>query len=123
MVPRYPRGTASRVLSVAAIVSRPPDSPAPPDLPVVTPAAPVPVYDCHVIISGPDAEGRLTGRVTTLPGLTATARSERELLIQLVREFQKALQRYRSEGRPIPEIERPDAPGPGERQRWVPVHL
>lgn len=95
----------------------------PPDLPVVTPPQPLPVYNCRVIVSGPDEEGRLTGRVTTLPGIAASARTERELLMQLVGEFKQALLRYRAEGRPVPWNLHPEPPREGERQRWIPVHL
>jgi hypothetical protein len=107
-----------------------PDRPAPlsqggstPDLPVVTPPQPVPVYDCRVIVSGPDAQGRLFGRVTNLPGLSTSARTERELLTQLVQQFKQTLMRYRSEGQPVPWNPHPEHPREGERQRWIPVHL
>lgn len=93
------------------------------DLPVVSPPDPVPVYDCHVILSGPDAHGRLTGRVTTLPGLQAAAASERALLTELVRQFKQVLVDCRTAGRPVPWIAHPDAPRGDERQRWIPVHL
>lgn len=95
----------------------------PTDLPVVTPPQPAPVYDCHVVFSGPDAEGALHGRVTNLPDITATARSERELLTQLVKRFKSELQRYRTEGIEVPWRPRPITLETGERQRWIPVHL
>jgi hypothetical protein len=93
------------------------------DLPVVTPAEPVPVYDCHVIFSGPDAEGRLHGRVTNLPDLSANARSERELLTQLVRRFKQTITQCRTEGREVPWLRDRVRPAVGEHQRWIPVHL
>jgi predicted RNase H-like HicB family nuclease len=94
-------------------------------LPVVTPPAAVPVYDCHIILEGPDADGVWSGRVTNLPDIVATAKSERELLRRLVDLFQQQLRRLRWDGVEIPwnrEAARP-APAPGQRQRWVPVHL
>jgi hypothetical protein len=32
---------------------------------------PVPVYDCHVILSPPDASGKIHGRVSSLPEIAA----------------------------------------------------
>ena len=93
------------------------------DLPVVTPPQPVPVYDCHVVFSGPDDAGVLHGQVTNLPDIQATAKSERELLTQLVKRFKAELERYRTEGLEVPWRQRPVTLAPGERQRWIPVHL
>lgn len=92
-------------------------------LPVVTPPQPVPVYDCRVYVCGPDSEGQLHGRVANLAGLTASARGERELLTQLVRDFKWQLVERRSRGETVEWIEPIPAPEPGERQRWIPVHL
>lgn len=103
--------------------ARPSPLGSPPDLPVLTPPQPIPVYDCRVIVCGPDGEGRLIGRVTTLPGLSASARTERELLTQLVEQFKQVLRQYRAEGRPVPWNPHPEPPREGERQRWIPVHL
>jgi hypothetical protein len=100
-----------------------PPSRHPPGLSVVNGVEPVPVYDCHVILSGPDAAGLLHGRVTNLPGLTASARTERDLLRKLVTDFKAALISYREQGQPVPWIEGRAIPQPGESQRWIPVHL
>jgi len=81
------------------------------------------VYDCHVVLSGPDADGLLRGRVTTLAGVEAAARSERELLTRLVQQFKQTLTQCREQGRPPPWTTETVKPGPGERQRWIPVHL
>ncbi len=83
---------------------------------------PVPVYDCHVILSSPDSEGLIHARVSILPEITACGRSERAILQQVVRDFKAALMRYREAGEPIPWATAVQ-PGPGETQRWVPVHL
>ncbi|MFV0444616.1 MAG: hypothetical protein ACK5Q5_13685 [Planctomycetaceae bacterium] len=93
------------------------------DLPVLTPVEPVPVYSCHVILSGPDADGGLQGRVTNLPGISARARSERDLLTQLVRQFQNQVRDLRTAGQEVPWNTEPQRPSDGERQRWIPVHL
>lgn len=94
-----------------------------PILPVVTPPQPVPVYDCRVYLRGPDAEGWLQGRVANLPGIAGRARGERELLTQLVRDFKWQLIERRSKGETVPWVEPLPAPEPGEKQRWIPVHL
>jgi hypothetical protein len=84
---------------------------------------PVPVYDCHVLLSPPDRAGMIHARVSTLPEITASGRVEREVLQQIVRDFKAALVRYRSSGQPVPWAIQPDTPRPGESQRWIPVHL
>lgn len=93
------------------------------DLPIADGGTlPVPVYDCHVILSAPDADGVMSARVSTLPEITACGRSERDILQTLVKEFKAALIRYRNDGTEIPWQE-PAKPQPGETQRWIPVHL
>lgn len=82
----------------------------------------VPVYDCHVLVRGPDAEGLLHGRVANLPGITATARDERHLLQQIVKSFKSELVKFQTSGQAIPWT--PGDPRQAdERQRWIPVHL
>lgn len=83
---------------------------------------PVPVYDCHVILSDPDEEGVICGRVTTLPEITACGKTERAVLQRIVADFKSALIRYREGGEAIPWQEA-EKPQDGETQRWVPVHL
>lgn len=96
----------------------------PPHLPVAGDGTmPVPVYDCHVILSPPDASGVIRGRVSSLPGITAVGKSEREVLQRIVKEFKGALVRFREISQPIPWSPSPETPGPGESQRWIPVHL
>ena len=86
-------------------------------------AMPVPVYDCHVILSPADPSGIVRGRVTSLPDITAHGRTEREVLQRLVREFKDTLIRCRESGQPIPWSSSSATPGPDESQRWIPVHL
>ena len=83
---------------------------------------PVPVYDCHVILSAPDPSGMITARVSNLPEITARGSSERHILQTIVKDFKAALVRYREAGEEIP-WQRPAKPQPGETQRWIPVHL
>ena len=95
----------------------------PGDLPVAGDGVmPVPVYDCHVILSPGDAEGVIHARVTTLPEITASGKVERDVLQRIVTDFKAALIKYRERGEPIPWQE-PTKPGDGETQRFVPVHL
>ncbi len=93
------------------------------DLPIAGDGTmPVPVYDCHVILSAPDAEGIIHARVSTLPEIAADGRSERHVLQAVVKDFKAALVRYRESGTEIPW--QPAAkPQAGETQRWIPVHL
>lgn len=94
-----------------------------PDLPIAGDAGmPVPVYDCHVILSPADHEGTISARVSTLPEIAARGRSERHVLQVIVKDFKAALVRYRDSGEPIPWQPAPPLQ-PGETQRWIPVHL
>lgn len=94
-----------------------------PDLPIAGDGdMPVPVYDCHVILTPPDSDGVVRGRVSTLPEITACGQSERHILQSIVKDFKAALIRYREAGEKIP-WQAAEAPQPGETQRWVPVHL
>lgn len=93
-----------------------------PDLPIHPASDSVPVYDCHVLISGPDESGRLTGIVSNLPEISGTATTERELLRNLTSAFKARILEYREQGMTIPwEVKK--APPPGQQQRWIPVHL
>jgi len=93
------------------------------DLPLAGDSAtPVPVYDCHVILSPPDADGVIHARVSTLPEITAIGRSERDVLQKIVRDFKRAIIHDRESGDEIP-WQSPAKPRAGETQRWVPVHL
>ncbi|MCA8999415.1 MAG: hypothetical protein KDA80_20640 [Planctomycetaceae bacterium] len=93
------------------------------DLPISdTNSCGVPVFDCHVIVSGPDDAGVLHGRVSNLPEIQASARDERHLLQILVKAFKATLIRAQAEGKTISWSERSPLE-PGERQRWIPVHL
>lgn len=81
-----------------------------------------PVYDCHIIISGPNDQGTLHGVVSNLPQITATAKDERALLRKLVDQFKTVLIEYSKQNQEIPWVSKAK-PEPGQQQRWVPVHL
>ena len=94
-----------------------------PELPIASDGnMPVPVYDCHVILSAPDENGIIHARVSTLPEVTASGQTERHILQSIVKDFKAALIRYREAGEDIPwqHVAKPQV---GETQRWVPVHL
>ncbi|MEW4488849.1 hypothetical protein AB1L42_12255 [Thalassoglobus sp. JC818] len=92
------------------------------ELPIDESGSSVPVFDCHVLISGPDADGNCHGVVSNLPEVTATARSERDLLRKISEQFKSRIVEYRQEKKTIP-WESQKKPASGERQRWLPVHL
>ncbi len=94
-----------------------------PQLPITNDPEPVPVYECHVIIRRGESDGRLHGRVTNLPGITASALNERDLLRQLTDEFKKQIIAYRDRGESVPWSDQDVQPGAGEVQRWIPIHL
>ena len=86
-------------------------------------ASPVPVYNCHAILSPADAEGRITARCGNLPGIIARGESQREALAVLVAAFKAEVSRYSADGRAIPWSESPAKPDSGEQERWIAVHL
>jgi predicted RNase H-like HicB family nuclease len=83
----------------------------------------VPVYNCLVLLSPPDAEGYLAARCSNLPKVTARGKSRREVLAKVVAAFKAAVARYAGEGRAIPWGAEPLEPAPGEEQLWIAVHL
>ncbi len=82
-----------------------------------------PVYNCHAILSTPDAEGWLTARCSNLPGLVVRGKSQREALAALVAAFKAEVSRHAAAGQAIPWSESPVKPAPDEQQRWIAVHL
>lgn len=83
----------------------------------------VPVYDCHVILSHPNEQGQIVARAASLPGVTAQGSTERETLRNIVTVFKAKLIEYRDAEMEIPWAEQAESPGPGESERWIPVHL
>ncbi len=92
------------------------------DLPIQPGQQSVPVYDCHVLISGPDQDGLLSGVVSNLPEIKATASNERDLLRKITDDFKARVMKYASENQEIP-WQANQKPEPGQQQRWIPVHL
>ena len=94
-------------------------------LPLTDPSAndAVPVFDCHVLVRGPDGEGRFTARAAALPGITGEGPTERDALRNVVAEFKAAVARYLEAGETIPWSSAPEQAGADEVERWIPVHL
>lgn len=85
--------------------------------------ASTPVYNCHVYVSPPDAEGQVTARIANLCDLESTAASEPAALKLLVEQFKELASRLAATGEPIRWLPQPMPPKPGDRERWIAVHL
>ena len=83
----------------------------------------VPVFNCHVYVSPPDGAGQVTARMANLPQIVGSGPRERNALRTLVQAFKQAATGYLSRGEQIPWREEPLPLGPGDQQRWIPVHL
>lgn len=83
----------------------------------------VPVYNCVVIVSPRDHSGQVRARCATIAGIDAAGASEREALVQVVAAFKATIGRHLAADLPIPWIEPPQQPMPGEQQRFIAVHL
>ncbi|MBL8830339.1 MAG: hypothetical protein JNM18_25400 [Planctomycetaceae bacterium] len=83
----------------------------------------VPVFTCHVIISGPDAAGRLHAVAAQFPDLKVEGANERDVLSQMTQQFKVRLAWNLARGEAIPWAEQPLQAAPGDRERWIPIHL
>jgi predicted RNase H-like HicB family nuclease len=83
----------------------------------------VPVFNCHACLSTPDAEGWITARSCNLPEVVARGKTEREALAGLVAAFKAVVSRYHTAGEAIPWADSSAKAEPGERERWIAVHL
>lgn len=84
---------------------------------------PIPVFNCMVILTQPDQHGRRHGRVANLAGITASGTSERDILTSIMKQFKAVVQKYSQDQQPIPFVDPPEKPKPGEVERFIPVHL
>lgn len=84
---------------------------------------PVPVFDCHVIVTPDNGTGEVKLRCASLPQVTAAGPTERDALMQIVKRFKEFVRPYSEKSQPIPFSETPETPKPGESERWIPVHL
>jgi hypothetical protein len=83
----------------------------------------VPVYNCVVIVSPRAADGMVRARCATVAGIDFAGRSEREALSQVVAAFKATIARHLAADLPVPWIDPPAQPNPGEQQRFIAVHL
>lgn len=83
----------------------------------------VPVFNCVVILTPVPGGTRLIGRIANLAGISAEGNTERDVLIQLTKRFKATIQEYSLRQQPIPWVDPPENPGPGEMQRFIPIHL
>ena len=87
------------------------------------PPADTPVFNCLVIVSPRDAEGVVCARAAELPDIEGRGKTEREALAQVVAQFKNFVFRRYAAGDEIPWLKPPLAPGPGDMQRFIAVHL
>lgn len=87
------------------------------------PSADVPVYNCLVLVAPRNSVGLVVVRAANLAGLSAAGKTEREALQALVPAFKAALAAFHERGEPIPWLDPPESPQPGDQQRWIAVHL
>ena len=83
----------------------------------------VPVFNCQIILSKSESDQKIVGRVANLGGISIRADTERDVLAQIAKIFRAQVQALTEEKIPIPWIDPPDQPGPGETERFVPIHL
>ncbi len=83
----------------------------------------VPVFNCVVNVGPADAGGLIVATVANLPDLAGRGKSEREALAKVVPLFKDAVARLHAAGKPIPWIDPPTPPLPGQVQRLIAVHL
>ena len=87
----------------------------------------VPVFSCIVYVCK-TADGTIRGRVANLAGddsgeISATGNSERDVLLNVTREFKARVLTMHGENQVIAWIDPPQPPLENEQVRFVPVHL
>ena len=55
--------------------------------------------------------------------ISAEGNTERDVLLQLTKRFKSIVQEFSQKQQSIPWIDPPEAPRPGEMQRFIPIHL
>jgi hypothetical protein len=83
----------------------------------------VPVFNCVVNVGPPGPDGLVEATVANVAGIVGRGRSEREALAQVVPLFKALVAKHHAAGQPIPWIDPPTAPAPGQSQRLIAVHL
>ncbi len=91
------------------------------------PQTTVPAFGCVVYVADVEVDknggGGVRARVANLAGIEAIAESERGALAKIVPAFKACVAAALARGEPIAWIEPVPEPAPGERRRFVPVHL
>ena len=87
----------------------------------------VPVFSCIVYVCK-TADGKMSGRVANLAGddsgeICARGNSERDVLLDVTRDFKSRVLKMHEENQEIVWIEPPQPPLENEQVRFVPVHL
>ena len=87
----------------------------------------VPAFSCLVYVCK-TAEGTIRGRVANLAGddsgeISARGNSERDVLLNVTRDFKSRVLEMHGENQGIAWIDPPQPPLENERVRLVPVHL
>ncbi|MCH2200765.1 MAG: hypothetical protein MK102_02240 [Fuerstiella sp.] len=85
--------------------------------------SPVPVFNCQIILSTSESDQQIVGRVANLGGISVRGNTEREVLTGITQVFRAQVQALTEEKMPIPWIDPPEKAGPGETERFVPIHL
>ena len=85
--------------------------------------SPVPVFNCHIILTKPDESGRIQGRSANLGGITASGSSERDVLTSLMKQFKAVVLQHTKSGTAVPWIQPAEVPQDDEVERFIPVHL
>src|SRR5690349_19488456 len=86
-----------------------------------------PTFSCIVYICRTE-DGTISGRVANLAGgdsgeIRASGNSERDVLMEVTREFKSRVIKCHGQGEAIPWIEPPQPPLGNEQVRFIPVHL
>jgi hypothetical protein len=87
------------------------------------PTGPVPVFNCVLNVGPGEAPGQFVAQGANLRAIRAVGRTEREALSQAVAAFKTLVAEAHTSGTPLPWIDPPDPPQPGQSQRLVAVHL
>jgi hypothetical protein len=83
----------------------------------------VPVFNCRVIVSPRDTNGKIIARAAELANLSVVADADREALQKLVAAFKTRMAAHVAAGEEIPWVRPGEKPQPGEKELFVAVHL
>jgi predicted RNase H-like HicB family nuclease len=81
-----------------------------------------PVFNCVVHV-GRSPDGSFVAHVANLPGIQATAKTEREALASVVATFKSTVASFHEAGEAIPFVENYPRPQAGQTERFIAVHL